>query len=112
MTTFMQTIALLSPMLLSVGLVMAAPQNSSSISPEIGGANLPALPVGPEDLIAVSVYGSQELSRTLRVSQDGHIRMPMLKAPVKVLGLMPSAIEAVIGQVRLVIGPEMRSGCP
>jgi polysaccharide export outer membrane protein len=98
MTTLLKTIAAFSGMLLSAGLVVAAPQNSSSISPEIGGANLPALPVGPEDLIAVSVYGSQELSRTLRVTQDGHIRMPMLKAPIKVLGLMPSAIEAVIGQ--------------
>lgn len=74
------------------------PQSSSSVPPEIAGANLPALPVGPEDLIAVSVYGSQELSRTLRVSQDGHIRMPMLKAAVSVLGLMPSAIETVIAQ--------------
>jgi len=97
MTILLRTIAVLSGMLLLGGLATVAQQNSSS-SPEAGGANLPALPVGPEDLIAVSVYGSQELSRTLRVSQDGHIRMPMLKAPVKVLGLMPSAIEAVIGQ--------------
>jgi len=77
----------------------AMPQQSSQAgSAEIGGANLPALPVGPQDLIAVSVYGSPELSRTLRVSEDGHIHMTMLRRPVKVLGLMPSALEAVIAQ--------------
>jgi|CZKS01.1.fsa_nt_gi polysaccharide export outer membrane protein len=75
----------------------AAPQQTAPSS-EINGANLPALPVGPEDLIAVSVYGSPELSRTLRVSEDGHIRLPMLREPIKVIGLMPSAIEAVIAQ--------------
>jgi len=77
----------------------AAPQPPAAGNPvEIGGANLPALPVGPQDLIAVSVYGAPELSRTVRVSGDGHIRMPMLRTPVKVLGLMPSALEAVIAQ--------------
>lgn len=86
--------------LLLVAIPAARPQQAvpSGASSEIGSANLPALPVGPEDLIAVSVYGSPELSRTLRVSQDGHVRMPMLKEPVKVLGLMPSAIEAVIAR--------------
>lgn len=74
-----------------------APQQSP-ISNEIGGANLPAIPLGPEDLIAVSVYGSPELNRTLRVSQDGFIKLPMLREPIKVLGLMPSAMEAVIAQ--------------
>ena len=82
-----------------MALAAAPPQSSpAGAPPEIGGANLPALPVGPQDLIAVSVYGSPELSRTLRVSDDGHVRMPMLRHPVKVLGLMPSALEAVIAQ--------------
>ncbi len=76
----------------------AAAATPVTATPELGGANLPALPVGPEDLIAVSVYGSPELSRTLRVSQDGHIRMPMIRGPIKVIGLMPSALEAVISQ--------------
>jgi len=49
----------------------AVPQSSApGNAVEIGGANLPALPVGPQDLIAVSVYGAPELSRTVRVSGD------------------------------------------
>ncbi|MGD0296108.1 MAG: polysaccharide biosynthesis/export family protein [Bryobacteraceae bacterium] len=78
--------------------MLAAAQPQSAPPAETVGANLPALPVGPEDLIAVSVYGSPEMSRSLRVSEDGRIRMPMLNEPIKVLGLMPSAIEAVIAQ--------------
>jgi protein involved in polysaccharide export with SLBB domain len=35
------------------------------------GANLPARPIGPDDLVAVSVYGSPELTRNVRVSGDG-----------------------------------------
>ena len=54
--------------------------------------------MGPEDLIAVSVFGSPELSRTVRVSSEGQIRLPMVRSPIKALGLMPSALEAAIAQ--------------
>ncbi|HSW51503.1 MAG TPA: polysaccharide biosynthesis/export family protein [Bryobacteraceae bacterium] len=60
-------------------------------------ANLPALKIGPNDLIAVSVYDSPELTRTIRVGADGTIRLPMLKKPLKVDGMLPSALEAAIG---------------
>jgi polysaccharide biosynthesis/export protein len=92
------TIPRLLPVAVALHAILAAAPPQTLPGSEVASANLPALPAGPEDLIAVSVYGSPELSRTLRVSDDGHIRMPMLKEPVKVLGLMPSAIEAVIGQ--------------
>lgn len=67
-------------------------------TPEIGGANLPALPVGPDDLVAVSVFGLPDLSRTVRVSSEGTIRMPMLTKPIRAMGLLPSALEAAIAQ--------------
>jgi polysaccharide export outer membrane protein len=60
------------------------------------GANLPAQPVGPNDLIAVSVYDSPELSRTVRIGGDGYFRLPMLKGRVKAQGLLPVDIEAAI----------------
>jgi polysaccharide export outer membrane protein len=60
------------------------------------GANLPARPIGPDDLVAVSVYGSPELTRNVRVSGDGTIRLPMLPRPIEVAGLMPAAVEAKI----------------
>ena len=55
--------------------------NRASTIPE-QGANLPAQAVGPNDLIAVSVYDAPELSRTIRIGTDGMIRLPMLKQPL------------------------------
>ena len=43
------------------------------------GATLPAQPIGPADLLAISVYGAPELTRTVRVSAEGSIRLPMLR---------------------------------
>lgn len=63
--------------------------------PEIG-ANLPAQAVGPNDLIAVSVYDAPELCRTVRVGADGFIRLPMLPQPIKAEGLLPAALENAI----------------
>src|ERR1700746_760125 len=66
------------------------PQPNRAIStPEIG-ANLPAQPVGQNDLIAVSVYDAPELSRTIRVGADGYFRLPMLKQRIKATGLTPA----------------------
>jgi len=42
-------------------------------------SNLPTQPVGPDDLLALSVYDSPELTRTVRVDANGNIRLPMLK---------------------------------
>ena len=73
----------------------AAAQPPARPIPE-GGANLPAQPVGPNDLIAVSVYDAPELSRTIRVGADGLIRLPMLRQRVKADGLYPADLEAAI----------------
>ncbi len=64
-------------------------------APELG-ANLPAQPVGPNDLIAVSVYDAPELSRTIRVGANGLIRLPMVKQPIKAEGLYPAELESAI----------------
>ncbi len=48
--------------------------------------------VGPEDLLAIEVYDQDRLSRTLRVSGQGDITMPLVGV-VKVAGLTPQAIE-------------------
>ncbi len=61
-------------------------------------ANLPAQPVGPNDLLMISVYDSPELTRSVRVSADGQIRLPMLKQPLKVSGLLPDGLGEIITQ--------------
>jgi len=62
------------------------------------GANLPALRIGPNDLLAVSVYDSPELTRTLRVGADGMIRLPMLKQRIKADGLLPAELETAMAE--------------
>ena len=59
-------------------------------------SNLPTQPVGPDDLLALSVYDSPELTRTVRVDADGNIRLPMLKDPIQVRGMVPSQLESAI----------------
>jgi polysaccharide export outer membrane protein len=59
-------------------------------------ANLPAQKIGPRDLIAIQVYDSPELTRTVRVGADGCIRLPMLKQSIKAEGLMPADLETVV----------------
>jgi polysaccharide export outer membrane protein len=69
-----------------------------SLPNEVGGQNLPAQPIGEDDLIAVSVYGAPELTRTLRVSGDGHVRLPMLKQKIRALDLLPSDLETLLAK--------------
>ena len=61
-------------------------------------SNLPTQPVGTDDLLALSVYDAPEFTRTVRVDADGNIRLPMLKAPIQVRGMVPSQLEAAVAQ--------------
>jgi len=77
--------------LLAVGLALGAADPMQE-----PGANLPAQKIGPNDLVAVSVYGSPELTRTVRVGPDGAIRLPMLRQRIKADGLLPVDLETRI----------------
>lgn len=63
---------------------------------EVASANLPIQRIGPNDLLAVSVYDAPEFTRTVRVGADGFVRLPMLKERIKAVGLMPSEVESSI----------------
>src|SRR4051794_41095487 len=78
-----------------IALSAASAQQTRPAAPELGG-NLPAQAVGPNDLIAVSVYDAPELCRTVRVGADGLIRLPMLKQRLKADGLFPDELEVLI----------------
>lgn len=81
-------------LLLCAGLAGQAQFNGVAVTDS--NANLPAQKIGPRDLIAVQVYDSPELTRTVRVGADGLMRLPMLKQPIKAEGLMPSELETAI----------------
>jgi len=63
---------------------------------QTGQANLPAQRIGANDLLAVSVYRASELTRTVRVDQDGTVTLPLLKAPITAAGLLPRELETKI----------------
>ena len=84
----------LSGLLVLATLPVASPQQRPVA--ETSYANLPAQRIGPNDLMAVSVYDVPELTRTVRVGADGLMRLPMLKQRIKAEGLMPSELEAAI----------------
>jgi polysaccharide export outer membrane protein len=65
---------------------------------EPAGGNLPIQKIGSNDLIAISVYDAPEFIRTVRVSDDGFIRLPMLKERIHAEGLMPAELEESIGK--------------
>jgi polysaccharide biosynthesis/export protein len=61
-------------------------------------ANLPAQPIGANDLLMISVYDAPELSHSVRVGADGEIRLPMLKQRIKAEDLLPAELENSIAQ--------------
>lgn len=67
-------------------------------------ANLPAQPIGANDLLIVSVYDSPELSRSIRVGADGMMRFPMLLQPIKAQGLLPAELEGSIADALIEAG--------
>ena len=84
--------------LIAVGLLgLLAGARAQTAPPELN-ANLPAQTIGANDLIAVSVYDSPELTRTIRVGPDGLVRLPMLKRRVKADGLFPMELESAIAE--------------
>jgi polysaccharide export outer membrane protein len=49
--------------------------------------------IGPDDIIAVSVYDSPEFTRTVRVSSVGTILLPLMKDSINAAGLLPHELE-------------------
>jgi polysaccharide export outer membrane protein len=86
-------------MLLLLAVAVAAQSNPDRVvSVPESEANLPTQPIGPNDLIAVQVYGAPEFPHTIRVGADGYIRLPMLKERIKAAGLLPPDLEMTISE--------------
>src|SRR5215471_5579992 len=78
--------------------ILSAQSQGLVATGEPSSNNLPIQRIGPDDLLAISVYGAPELTRTIRVSQDGFIRLPMLKERIAAKGLMPAELEESIAR--------------
>jgi polysaccharide biosynthesis/export protein len=86
-------IKLLAILMLLAPLIAAQVHGASAID---ATANLPAQKIGARDLIAVQVYDSPELTRTVRVGADGMVRLPMLRQRIRAEGLMPNELEVAV----------------
>jgi polysaccharide biosynthesis/export protein len=89
----MPTLKLFTILLVFVSLVHPQVRGGPAVDP---AANLPAQKIGPRDLIAVQVYDSPELTRTVRVGADGMVRLPMLKQRLRAEGMMPNELEGLV----------------
>jgi len=54
--------------------------------------------IGPKDLLEISVFGVEDLNRTVRVSEDGMITLPLI-GEVSVEGLTKTEIEKKLSQL-------------
>lgn len=82
--------------LLCISTLAAFGQVKPSLMEDAGKENLPSQKLGIDDLIAVSVYDAPELTRTLRVEEDGTIHLPLLKDGVQASGLFARQLETNI----------------
>ena len=97
-------------MIRNLSWVLLAVRLAAQVDP--AGANLPAQAIGATDLLAISVYGAPELTRSVRVSDEGLIRLPMLRRKIEVRGRMPTEVEALIAEAleEILVDPAVSVG--
>ncbi len=69
---------------LSILFIISLPVSSQVISQEYQ--------IGPKDLLEISVFGLDELNKTVRVSEDGNITLPLL-GEIQVEGMNKTEVE-------------------
>lgn len=89
----MRLVLFLLAMFVSSAAIHAQPVPAAAPS-----GNLPAQKIGPNDLLAVSVYGAPELTRSVRVSASGQLSLPMLRRSIPASGKLPMDLEQSIAQ--------------
>ena len=82
---------------LAVGFAQITSRNLNT--PTDAASNLPQQVVGIDDLLGITVYDAPDMSRSIRVSGDGKLSLPMVKTRIPVAGLLPKDIEDSIAAV-------------
>jgi polysaccharide biosynthesis/export protein len=70
--------------------------NTTVMATMDASGNLPAEPIGKNDLLGITVYDAPELTRSVRVDGNGTIRLPMVLRHIKAAGLFPEDLEKAI----------------
>lgn len=96
------------PLLVALA-TLAAVGPARAQSPEPSDRAMPAgYRIGPEDILLVSVFGNEALTRTVPVRPDGRISLPLLN-DVQAAGLTPMELRGVLMKklVEFVPSPEV-----
>jgi polysaccharide export outer membrane protein len=96
----MKALALLALLALLACAALAQTRTPAPVGPmgDAGQANLPNQRIGPNDLLAISVYDAPEFTRTVRVGADGYFRLPMVASRMLAEGLLPAELETAIAE--------------
>src|SRR5687768_5162608 len=90
---------MMTPMVLTLTLWFASgggnPAPDARPRLDTAAADLPGYRIGPEDLLQVSVWGNEAVSRTVPVRPDGRISLPLLN-DVQAAGLTPAELKAEV----------------
>ncbi|MEP7363708.1 MAG: polysaccharide biosynthesis/export family protein [Acidobacteriota bacterium] len=78
--------------------VLSAALAAQAVPESTPAGNLPAQKIGPNDLLAISVYGAPEFTRSVRVSASGKLSLPMLHEQINASGKLPMDLEVSIAQ--------------
>jgi len=65
--------------------------------PPVASSKTPELPIGPGDLIDISIFGAQGFRQEVRVGNNGDISLPLIGV-LHVAGLSPTESESFIGK--------------
>lgn len=74
-----------------------APEGAASRTPTAARDEMPGYRIGPEDVLQVSVWGNDAVSRTAPVRPDGRISLPLLN-DVQAAGLTPMELRAELAR--------------
>jgi len=105
----------LAPWLL-LGLLAQAGAAAQAVPPREPGAVpkvavSPLIAIGPGDEVEMRVFGQRDMDGTLYVAEDGTVRVPLLKRPVKIAGLStPQAarkIEVALQKGGILVAPHV-----
>jgi polysaccharide export outer membrane protein len=68
------------------------------VDQQLAMANVAFEPLGPGDLVYVSVADCPELTRSYRVSAEGDLKLALIRNPIHALGAKPADLEQAIAQ--------------
>jgi len=80
------------------GQSIETPRSEPHVDQQLAIANVALEPLGPGDLVYLSVADCPELTRSYRISTDGDLKLPLLRNAIHAGGAKPADIEQAIAQ--------------